>query len=79
MEGSVNFAVVPAAKSGALVSLVPQAGFILERLSKDIATYAEGPVNLIEATDFPVLYQKIITRKWLCLRFLLPIVTAIFG
>lgn len=35
----------------------------MERLSKDIAKYADGPVNLVEATEFTVLYQKIITRK----------------
>jgi hypothetical protein len=61
IEGAVNFAVVPSGRSGALASTVSQSGFVMERLTRDQAKYADGPVNLIEATDFPILYQKAIT------------------
>ncbi len=57
------FAVVPSPKSGALESTVPAGGLIIERLSRDVVKYADGPVNLLEATQLPVMYQKILTRK----------------
>ena len=63
IEGGVNFAVVPKGKGNSLVSTVSQSGFVMERLSKDIVKFADGPVNLIEATDFPILFQKMITSN----------------
>jgi hypothetical protein len=34
---------------------------MLERLSKEIARVADGPVNLLETLDFEILYRKTLT------------------
>jgi hypothetical protein len=36
---------------------------MLERLNNDIATEAEGPVNLLETLDLQIQFRKNLTRK----------------
>ena len=38
---------------------------LLERLNKDIAVVADGPVNLLETLGIEIQFRKVLTRKYL--------------
>jgi hypothetical protein len=73
VECAMSFAVVPQSLGGApsspaaaaLVSTCPLGGIVMQRLSREVVKHADGPVNLIEYTQIPITFKKILTRKYL--------------
>lgn len=70
VEGLVGFACVPVPFSTDSSSsayyyacTLSSPKVMLERLNNDIATVAEGPVNLLETLDLQIQFRKNLTRK----------------
>lgn len=63
IEGAVGFAVVPDAKSSAVVATMPRPAILFERLSKEAVKVADGPLRLLERMDVDVSFRKTLTRK----------------
>lgn len=63
IEGAVGFAVVPDAKSSAVVATLPRPAILFERLSKEAVKVADGPLRLLERMDVDVSFRKTLTRK----------------
>lgn len=71
IEGVVGFAVVLDPKYSAYVSTINNPHVAFERLNKDIAKRANGPMNLLETMKIDIAYRKILTRKRLtCIAYI---------
>ena len=57
LECVVGFSVVQDSRSKSFMSLIFHPSIVMPRLGKDIAGVAEGPVNLLEATNIQILYR----------------------
>lgn len=57
LECVVGFSVVQDSRSKSFMSLIFHPSIVMPRLGKDIARVAEGPVNLLEATNIQILYR----------------------
>jgi hypothetical protein len=62
IEGVVGFAVVR--QGGAYCSTVKYPGIMLERLTKEVEKWGNGPVSLLESTSVAFSFSKNLTRKY---------------
>lgn len=65
IEGVVGFAVVRLPiQGGAYCSTVKYPCIMLERLTKEVEKWGNGPVSLLESTSVTFSFSKNLTRKY---------------
>lgn len=61
VEGYPGFSVVLDPKHSALSSTLPYPAILFERLSREAAKIADGPLNLLQTMDIEVYFRKVLT------------------